>query len=154
MKRLIPFLLCLLPLVSFAQETLTGKVVKVSDGDTFILLDGSNSQTRIRLYGIDCPERGQDFGTAATRKTAGLIAGKQVTVHVYDTDRYKRKVGIVIVDGMNVNEELLKAGFAWNYIRYNKLFAERFAGLEQEARIAKRGLWVQKAIAPWEFRKR
>lgn len=81
------------------------------------------------------------------------IFGKEVSVDSTDTDRYGRTIGIVWYDGnKNLNEELLKAGYAWHYKRYDN--QARWAALEAEARKAKLGLWVApNAVAPWEWRK-
>jgi endonuclease YncB( thermonuclease family) len=135
-------------------QRISGRVVKVSDGDTFTLLDENNSQIRVRLYGIDCPEKGQDFGERARLKTAEYIAGKTVSVDVIDTDRYGRKVGIVHVGGSALNEILVTNGLAWNYEAYNKLYLERYRNIERQARAARIGLWSQSnPVAPWEYRR-
>ena len=91
-----------------------GKVVGVSDGDTIKVLK-EGKQVIIRLASIDCPEKGQPYGQAATKFTASLVAGKVVKVWQTDTDRYGRIVGFVFVDGIDLNKELLKAGMALHY---------------------------------------
>ena len=150
MKKLI-FLLFLYSTALQAQQ-LEGMVVKVADGDTFTMLVNSE-QIRIRLHGIDCPERGQDFGTAAKTFLIDMVAGKVVKVEKMDTDRYGRTIGMVFIDGKNVNEELLKAGLAWHYKYYDK--NPEWTKLEEEARKEKKGLWIQtNAIPPWEWRKK
>ncbi len=106
------FLLLLLPSITLS-ETITGKVVKVADGDTITIINNHKQKTKIRLYGIDTPENSQPYGDKAKKFTANLVAGKNVSVKVYDTDRYKRSVGIVHAGNKNVNEEILKAGYAW-----------------------------------------
>jgi len=140
-----------LHLTAFAQ--LAGTVVKVSDGDTFTLLTAENRQIKIRLHGVDCPERKQDFGLAAKKFTSDRVAGKIVKVKELDKDRYGRTIGMVyLADGKILNEELLSAGLAWHYKRYDS--SPKWAKLELQARSGKRGLWRQpNAIAPWEFRK-
>jgi endonuclease YncB( thermonuclease family) len=101
--------------------------------------------------GIDCPEKKQDFGTKARQFLADMIFQKEVTVREMDLDRYGRTIGIVIIDRLNVNEALLKAGLAWHYKRYDQ--NPQWAEFEHEARLAKRGLWSQaNYIAPWDFR--
>ena len=80
-------------------DTLTGKVVKVADGDTITVLDNTNTHHRIRLQGIDAPEKGQPFGNASRKHLASLVAGKEVTVKWNKRDRYRRIVGFVFVDG-------------------------------------------------------
>ncbi|HCZ36919.1 MAG TPA: hypothetical protein DHV26_13440 [Cytophagales bacterium] len=144
------FCISLGPTLSLAQ--LTGKVIAVADGDTFTLLQ-DNTQTRIRLHGIDCPEKGQDFSTVAKEFLSRLVFSKSVTVDVKDTDRYGRTIGIVHVhDSIVVNEALLKAGLAWHYRYYDK--NPKWAKLEKAAREAKRNIWsLPDPVAPWDFRK-
>ena len=143
-----------LPAISSTQ-TLTGKVIKISDGDTITLLDNQHRQTKIRLYGIDTPEKGQAYGQKAKRFTASLVAGKSVSVKVYDTDRYGRSVGVVYSGRTNVNEEIIRAGYAWQYRKYCKAsFCSKWLTLEQEARNSELGLWRDKhPQPPWEWRK-
>jgi micrococcal nuclease len=149
MKSKLLFITLLFPLFCFSQ--LVGKVVSIADGDTFTMLV-ENSLIRIRLHGIDCPEKGQDFSNVAKEFLSNYVFGKVVTVQQMDVDRYGRTIGMVIIDGANVNEELLRAGLAWHYKQYDK--NPQWAKLEDEARMSKRGLW-QKAnpIAPWDYRR-
>jgi endonuclease YncB( thermonuclease family) len=143
------FLLLLFPLTSYSQ--LVGKVVAIADGDTFTMLV-NNEQTKIRLHGIDCPEKAQDFGSVAKEFLSGYVFGKVVTVREMDIDRYGRTIGMVTIDGVNVNERMLEAGLAWHYKTYDKNPA--WAKLEEEARKVKKGLWAQpNPIPPWEWRK-
>lgn len=130
---------------------LTGKIVRVSDGDTVVLLDSTNIQHKIRLDGIDCPERTQDYGTKATDFTKNLCAGKYVKVDVAGIDKYKRVLGVLWVDGANVNEELLKNGLAWQY-KYNN--SAQYKIFENNARKKKLNIWsMSNPTAPWDFRK-
>jgi len=145
------FLSTVITIGSFCQ-TIKGKVIRIADGDTITLLDSTNSQVRIRLYGIDCPENGQDFSNVAKRYTSEMCFGKYVSVEVKDIDRYGRTVGIVWADSTNVNLELLREGLAWHYKHFDK--SEEFAQAEHLARVHKKGLWVQgNAIPPWEYRR-
>jgi len=132
---------------------MTGEVVRVADGDTFTMLV-EGQQQRIRLHGIDCPERGQPYNRVATQLTKDLLASGRVKVEQLDTDRYGRVVGVVYInDTINLNERLLEAGLAWHYKSYDSSL--EWARIEKLAQAAKRGLWVEKdAIAPWEWRKR
>lgn len=130
----------------------SGKVVGISDGDTFTLLVKGNTTVRVRLYGIDAPEKAQDFGIQAKQKLSALIFSKRINVEEKDTDRYGRLVGVVYVHGLNVNEEMLRAGYAWHYT----LFDENadWDRLEQSARLKGVGLWRRPTQeAPWEWRK-
>lgn len=130
---------------------LHGRVVAVADGDTFTMLI-EQEQVRVRLHGIDCPERGQDFSMAAKEFLSGLIFDRTVRVDKLSVDRYGRTIGIVYVDSVHVNEALLRAGLAWHYTYYDKNPA--WSALEQEAREAKRGIWsLPDPLAPWEYRR-
>jgi micrococcal nuclease len=133
---------------------LTGKVIGISDGDTITVLQ-DKTQYKIRLYGIDCPESHQDFGTKAKQFTSDLVFGKQVKVVQQDMDRYGRTVGIVYTGDVCVNQEIIKNGFAWLYQRYcDTPICQEWSKLEQQARIGKIGLWSQpNPIPPWEFRR-
>ena len=98
---------------SVNAETLTGRVEQVSDGDTVAVLGASNVQHKIRISGIDAPERKQPFGNASRKHLATLVAGQEITVKWENRDRYGRIVGFVIVDGQDVNLAQVKAGMAW-----------------------------------------
>ncbi len=116
-----------------AADTLTGRVVKIADGDTVTMLVGDH-QVRIRLFGIDAPELGQDYSRKSKEALADLVFGKEVRVVVHDKDRYGRTVGDIYVGDTYVNEKMIKDGWAWNYARYSK--SKHFADLEREAREA------------------
>ena len=135
-----------------SEDGLVGRVVKVSDGDTITVLDSSKTQHKIRLQGIDAPEKKQAFGNASRKFLAGLVANREVRVAWSKRDRYQRILGTVFVDGKDVNLEMLKAGMAWHYKKYDSTPA--YAQAESEARAAKRGLWQDKnPIEPEAFRK-
>ena len=128
------------------------KVVAIKDGDTIELL--RNGQTiKVRLYGVDCPEKTQDYGQRARQFTSDLAFGKVVRLIEHNKDRYGRTVGTIILpDGRNLNEELVRNGFAWHYIAYSK--DQNLANLEADARRYKRGLWAApNPTPPWDFRK-
>src|SRR5690606_17267573 len=135
-----------------SQTFIEGKVVRVADGDSFTLLDSTNTQIRVRLYGVDCPEYRQDFSNVAKKFTSERIFGKFIKVEVLDVDRYDRIVALVTLpDGLILNKELLKAGLAWHYKYYDK--SEEFAELERYAQDKKLGLWAQpNPVPPWEYR--
>ena len=109
-------LLLILPSLSWAWQ---GKVVGISDGDT-ITVSHNNRGEKIRLYGIDTPEKRQDFGNKAKQFTSNMVFGKSVEVEPVTKDRYGRTVGLVYINGQCLNEELVRAGFAWVYIKYCK----------------------------------
>ncbi|MFH1724510.1 MAG: thermonuclease family protein [Elusimicrobiota bacterium] len=132
-------------------ESFAGEVVRVHDGDIIEVMRKGKA-VRVRLHGIDCPEKDQPFGTAAKKSMSELVFGKTVLVVVYDTDHYGRLVGEVFKDHRSVNAALVEAGLAWWYRRYAPDDKE-LGRLEAEARKEKRGLWAEeKALPPWEFR--
>jgi endonuclease YncB( thermonuclease family) len=135
------------------QETLHGKVIAVSDGDTLTILDG-REQHKIRLFGIDSPERGQPFSQKAKQFTSEAAFGKQATIEVVDVDQYGRIVGEVFLPGArHLNAELVREGFAWWYRKYAQ-DEKHLEELEAEARKEKRGLWADEhPVPPWEWRK-
>ena len=101
-------------------EILSGKVVKIADGDTLTLLDRSKQQHKVRLIGIDAPERKQPFGTVSRQNLADLVFSKTVAVEWNERDRYQRVLGKVLLNGKDVNLEQIKAGLAWHYKQYDK----------------------------------
>src|SRR5215467_12619983 len=132
-------LLMAMPILVHAEQ-FTGKVVGISDGDTISVMRAGKA-VKVRLYGIDTPEKAQAFGTQARKFTSDLAFQQTVTVVVQTTDRYGRLVGEVLLpDGRSLNQELVRAGMAWWYRPYapNDLL---LAQLEAEAQTAKRGLW-------------
>ena len=131
----------------------TGKVVAVLDGDTIEVLHNGKAE-RIRLNGIDCPEKKQAFGQKAKQFTSSLVFGKTVVVVPSQKDRYKRTVGDVFLpDGVNLSYELVKNGLAWWYRKYSDDVI--LAVLELEAQSERRGLWTDPSpIPPWEWRRR
>ena len=129
------------------------KVVKIKDGDTLGLLTNDNQQITVRLSEVDCPEKTQAFGQAAKKFTSDLCFGKDVKLDGNTKDRYGRTVALVILtDGTNVNYQLVKSGYAWQYKAYSK--SVELANLEQQARENKLGLWQDaNPTPPWEFRR-
>lgn len=152
MRTLALFIFVLASLTnSFAQ--LKGKVVGVHDGDTFTLLTHDKLQVKVRVHGVDCPELKQDFGRVTKQFASDLLFGKEVVVNTTSKDKYGRAVGIVILpNGRSFNEELLRYGYAWHYVKYDK--NPYWQRLEDEARKQRLGLWkLPNAQAPWEWRK-
>jgi micrococcal nuclease len=153
MLRIVNFIFFfLISFCVFGGQSIQGKVVAISDGDTFTILTINKEQIKIRLYGVDCPESRQDFGTRAKQFTSTLCFGKMVKAEVKNHDRYGRKIAIVILpDGKILNKELLLSGMAWHYKHYDK--SVDLAQLESIARLRKSGIWSTKnPVAPWEFR--
>ena len=154
MKRFLTIILLLSwPLTAHAW---VAKVVSVTDGDTIKVYNAAQGQVKIRLYGIDTPEKGQPYGHAAGEYLASLIAGATVDIETVTKDRYGRTVGIVTDDGSNINQEMIWSGYAWVYRRYcDKPFCNFWLNLEDEAKIGKSGLWQEpNPIPPWEWRRR
>lgn len=132
-------------------QTITGKVVGVSDGDTIKLLEPGNKETKVRLAQIDAPEKAQDFGAVSKDSLSGLVFGKSVNVEVETIDKYGRTVGKVLVNGVDANLEQVKKGMAWVYRQYAKDPA--YFSAEEAAKAAKVGVWSRSdVIPPWEFR--
>ena len=135
-----------------AGSMFTGRVVGVADGDTISVLRDGRAE-RIRLSGIDCPERGQAFGTRAKQATSEWAYGQYVTVLVRDRDDYGRLVGdVVLPDGRMLNRELVRVGLAWASRRRGR--DVELVRLEREARAARQGLWSDPhAMPPWRYRR-
>lgn len=133
-----------------------GKVVDLGWGDAITVLDAQGKQHRVRLLGIDAPEKEQAYGPTARQKLSALVFSKAVSVKYQKTDRNGRPLGKVLLGAMDVNLEMLKAGLAWYYANDRDLpETDRplYANAEQGARTAPRGLWQDEApIPPWEFR--
>ncbi len=135
------------------QTPKTGKVIKIKDGDSIVLLDSLNREIEIRLAFIDAPERGQDFGTKSKSYLSDLIYKKNVQYKVIEaTDRYGRIIGeIILNDTIIINKEMIAAGMAWHYDQFPGGFF--YEQLERKARKADLGLWSQPSpTPPWEFR--
>lgn len=115
----------------------SGKVIHVTDGDTITVLNDGNEQVKIRLNGIDCPENAQAYGNKAKEFTKDLVALQVVTIKAFDQDGYGRTIGDVILDdGRNLSQELVKAGYAWWFFKYSE--DEQLGILEVKAKIASR----------------
>ena len=110
---------------------------------------------RIRLSGIDCPEKGQAYGNRAKQAASALVFGKEVILQTHGQDKYGRTLADVFLpDGTNVNHTLVKDGWCWWYRKYAPGDTV-LEGLEKEAREAKKGLWADpQPVPPWEWRKR
>jgi endonuclease YncB( thermonuclease family) len=145
---------------------LFGKVVGVADGDTVTVLEESQQQQKVRLAGIDAPERRQPYGDRAKQHLSALVYGKTVLVQWDKRDRYGRIIGHVFASdcmglacrySIDAGLEQIKAGLAWHYKQYEKEQppAERvqYAALEQRARARREGLWSDAdPVPPWEYR--
>ncbi|MEY3886152.1 MAG: Thermonuclease precursor [Pseudomonadota bacterium] len=144
--------------MSLNAATLQGKVVSVADGDTVTVLDSQKTQYKIRLQGIDAPERAQAFGNKSKQSLHEIVHGKQVTVDYQKKDKYGRVVGKILLNNTDVCLEQLKRGMAWHYKQYAneqpKEDQETYSLAEQQAKTELKGLWKDKQpVPPWEFRK-
>jgi len=171
MRSFLFAILCLTIITSVA-ETIEGKVVRIIDGDTLVLLDANNIQHRVSLSGIDTPERGQPFGKRATENLARLTGNKPARLEWYKLDQLKRLIGKVWVHSpdtrcqsvdcpktLDVGMAQLTQGLAWHFKRYEheqpEEERERYSFAEYEARSKRVGLWGDPdPVPPWEWRKR
>lgn len=136
---------------------IVGRVVAVADGDTVTVLDASKSQHKVRLSGIDAPEKKQAFGQRSKESLSAMVFDQLVTVKTDKRDKYQREVGKVLVSGKDANLEQVTRGFAWHYKQYELEQSANDRRLydlaEKEARAAKRGLWADAdPMPPWDFR--
>ena len=133
------------------------KVVGVTDGDTLVVLDGDKVQHKVRLAGIDAPEKGQAFGTRAQQALAAAVYRKTVVLDWHKRDRYGRLVAKVLLADRDVGLDLVAIGFAWHYKAYEQeqtpADRARYAAAESEARKSSAGLWSEpNPVPPWAFR--
>lgn len=131
-----------------------GKVIKVVDGDTYDVLTSDFKTIRIRMNGIDAPEKKQAFGTRSKDYLSSLCFGKMVKIVPINYDRNKRLIADSFTDrGSNLSREMLRAGYAWHFKKYSK--DKKMSEDENHARKNRAGLWVDnEPIAPWVFRSR
>ena len=139
---------------ALAVKPFLARVVEVVDGDTLQVMRTEGGTIKVRLDGIDCPEKGQRYGKEARRLAHRLSYGRVVLIESRGVGRYGRTIGDVILPGgVNLNHELVRAGACWWYRRYAE---ENVAlkRLEGEAREAKRDLWANpKPVPPWGWRR-
>jgi endonuclease YncB( thermonuclease family) len=158
LKRSLFATIFLLLTFNLQAATLQGKVVSVADGDTLTVLDDKKTQHKIRLQGIDAPEKAQAFGQKSKQSLNQLVHSKMVTVEFEKKDKYGRTVGKVLLNGTDVCLEQIKLGMAWHYKQYqseqSKEDREIYAQAEQLAKSQAIGLWRDKnPMSPWDFRK-
>lgn len=138
-------------------SSITGKVVAITDGDTVIVLDDKKVEHKIRLDGIDAPEKAQDFGDRAKQNLSDLVFGKIVSVVGNKTDKYGRTVAKIVINGIDASLEQIKAGYAWHYKKYENEQSEAdrkaYAEAEVAARKLKLNIWsMPNPTAPWDYR--
>ncbi len=150
MKLILGVLFLFISFEIFSEE-FTGKVVSISDGDTIKVLNSENRQIKVRLFEIDAPEMSQSFGKKSKSKLSDLIFKKNVKVVFSEKDQFGRTLGIIYLDGLNINEEMIRTGFVWVYKHAKK---KNLRDLQDEAKKNKFGLWSEtNPTPPWEYRK-
>lgn len=133
---------------------LSGKVISVADGDTVTILDRDKKRYKIRLYGIDAPEREQPFFKASKTALSRKISGRTVGITVVEKDQYGRTVGKIYLDGVHINLEMVREGHCWWYQRYAK-YERSLQAAQTQAMSKKIGLWADlNPTPPWEWRRR
>jgi endonuclease YncB( thermonuclease family) len=149
--------------ISFAKdssnltETLSGKVIGIADGDTLTILIDGNSQVKVRLAGIDAPEKTQAFGNASKKLLSNKVFSQNIKVEARGKDKYGRVLGIIRLGDQDINEYMIAEGLAWHYKKYAKDQpageADQYSRTEEIARLNKKGLWVQEnPTPPWDYR--
>lgn len=159
MRKLIFITLITLAGHAAAGNVLNGRVVGVSDGDTITVLDGTKTQHRIRLVGIDAPEKAQAFGEKSKQSLSNMVFGKEISVLWDKRDRYDRILGKVLMPWGDVNLAQVEDGMAWHYKRYmnDQSMKDQLAydDAERTARRLKKGLWADAVpTPPWDWRRR
>lgn len=151
MKKNLLILFVLLSVLISSQTA--GKVIKVKDGDTVVVLLSDSTQETLRLAEVDCPEKGQAFGKNAKQFTSDAVFGKTITFYRTAKDRYQRTVAKIFYDhNKYLSEEIIKAGFGWWYFKASKNL--NLQKLQDSAKENRLGLWTDKnAVSPWEYRK-
>ena len=134
-----------------ADTSFRGDVVRILDGDTVEVLDAAKQTHRVRLANIDAPERQQAFGEVARQALATMAYRQKIEVIDKGGDQYGRRIGVLMLNGRDLNAAMIGQGLAWVYARYNS--DPSLPALEQKARAARIGLWAdQNPIPPWQFR--
>lgn len=156
--QLFTAIICGFAAICVHADVLVGRVVGVSDGDTIIVLDKTRSQHRIRLQGIDAPEKNQPFGQRAKAFLSSQVFNREVQVEFEKHDKYGRLVGKVLVDSVDINLSVVSSGLAWHYKHYEneQTVTDRllYAEAELEAKEGRLGLWSDgNPQAPWLYRR-
>ena len=151
--------------INYLRADFTAKVQRVVDGDTVHVIDKAGKKFKVRLTGIDAPEKNQPYGLASTYKLTEILINKLVLLKSkpnngkpYTIDRYKRVLAKIILDGRDINLSQVLRGYAWHFKRYQKQQSpsdrELYSEAEIDAKKNELGLWEEKnPIAPWKWRK-
>lgn len=150
MKKIIFLLIFFISIVHFSQTK--GKIIKIKDGDTVVVLLKDKTEETLRLAEVDCPENSQPFGKNAKQFTSSQVFGKNVTFYRTGKDRYRRTIAKIFYDNDKyLSAEIIRAGFGWWYYKASKNV--ELQKMQQEAKKNKLGLWSdKKAVSPWDFR--
>ncbi|WP_291952766.1 thermonuclease family protein [Campylobacter sp.] len=125
------------------------KVVEVIDGDTIKVII-KQKESKIRLFGIDAPEKNQAYGQISKKFLSAIVLNKEVTLSIKDEDKYGRILAIVYLNDKDINQIMVKNGYAWAYEYYSDLYLN----VQNIAKSAKKGLWEDKnPIEPYKWRK-
>ena len=156
LKNLITLIIILFYQICHANEE--GVIINVVDGDTVYILNNNHEKLKVRLHHIDAPELDQSYGKESKFILEQLILNKKVTVICDKKDKYKRLLGVISLDEVDVNLEMIKAGAAWHFKKYAKFDQAKeqyqiYDENEHQAKLKKIGLWKEKAISPWLWRK-
>lgn len=126
-------------------------MIGVKDGDTYVILKNKRQET-VRLHGVDCPEKSQDYGQEAKAYASRIVFGKEVDVIYTGKDRYNRLISILLCGSDTINTILLQSGMAWHYCKYDKNM--HWHSLQEKAKNNRIGLWsIDNPTPPWDFRK-
>jgi len=151
MKKILALLILSVCVLAANAEEFDAKVIAVLDGDTLLVLR-NGAKVKVRMANIDAPEKDQKFGMQSRDSLLEMVGKKQVRITSQAVDQYGRVVGLVSVDGRNVNEEQMKRGMAWEYSHYHS--DRGYIALQSAAQQARHGLWIQPSPqAPWQWRK-
>ena len=156
LKNLFTLIIILFYQICHANEE--GVIINVVDGDTVHLLNDNQEKLKVRLHHIDAPELDQSYGKESKFVLEQLILNKKVTVISDKKDKYKRLLGVITLDEVDVNLEMIKAGAAWHFKKYAKFDQAKdqyqiYDENEHQAKLKKIGLWKENAISPWLWRK-
>lgn len=156
------FFICFMAMLLFSLpamsgEKLTGTVIGISDGDTLTILTPEKEQIKIRLAGIDAPEKTQPYGQKSKQILSDEVFDQTVEVETKELDKYGRTIGYVFLGEKNINLKMITQGGAWAYRQYLSPQDASFIEAESQARLNKIGLWSlqeDQILPPWEFRRR
>ena len=138
----------------FRSSPDTAQLVRVIDGDTIDARISGYGQERIRLSGIDAPERAQRYGGYATECLSDILGQGLLTVKVKKTDRYGRLVANLYIDGERVDVQMVERGCAWHYAKYAPGSISLYVA-QMRAKADGRGLWEgDNPVTPWDWRRR